>query len=267
LYKCPYCERDDFPEFNDQRAHITAVHPGMDLNVCAACNRRYSKRSNLVTHMKRHTDQVEYACTDCGRLYSSKNSLAFHMKTHAGQGFSCIECGRKFLRMDHLVRHERTHTGERPYSCHQCSDSFAHQSTLKDHMLTHTGERPHACPQCDKRFSLPQNLKSHMRTHTGEKRFTCTLCNKHYAYQVTLTIHMRTHHPCLHDFDKAVTSTLKAPGNRFPDFAEAQSDVSAPFREADPVPAYDRCPHCGVDVLDLETHIEVCPWRQGPSWQ
>jgi uncharacterized Zn-finger protein len=151
--------------------------------------------------------------------------------------------------------------------CNQCGDSFAHQATLKGHMLTHTGERPHACPDCDKRFSLPQNLKKHMLVHTKEKRFVCAVCARQYGYACSLKSHMQTSHPHLYEINPALKNMMKEPENRFAGFDQAQSYLSDLFRQPAPVNSFEQCPHCGETVTNLDLHTEVCPWRQGPSWQ
>jgi uncharacterized Zn-finger protein len=212
LYKCPYCERQDFRKLNDQRAHIGQAHPGMDLNVCAVCYKTYSNRYTLATHLKRHTD-------------------------------------------------------ERPFVCGICNKGFLFRSLLSRHMRLHTGERPYACGQCDQRFSHLHNLSAHMRNHTGEKPYACTLCEVAFRHANSLTYHMQTCHPSTYDFNKALKGMLKDQQNRFSDFAQAHHYISELFQEPTPANRYQQCPHCGENVADLDQHIELCPWRQGPSWE
>jgi len=267
LYKCPYCEREDFRELNDQRAHIGEAHPGMDLNVCAVCNKRYSNRGNLVFHMKIHTGQ-KHVCTICNASFAYLSSLRLHVRNHTGEKpYECSVCDASFARGDALKDHMLSHTGEKPYICTVCDKGFGNAQNLQRHMLTHSGERSHACSICDKRFARPHQLKSHMQRHSKEKRFVCTVCNMRCGYQASLTTHMKNLHPSTYRFNQALTNKLSDPKNDFPDFEEAHKYVSALFREPAPVTPLQRCPLCGESFADLALHTEICPWRQGPSWE
>jgi len=267
MYTCPYCGRADFQAFNDQRTHIGEAHPGMDLNVCAVCNKRFSTRGNLVTHMLRHTAHVDHVCPVCGQQCSTKSNLTTHMKSHTGQGHSCPECDAFFPHPSALAAHLRTHSGEKPYRCDTCGTSFAKKSTLNTHMRIHTGEKPFGCSRCNKRFARADHLKKHMRLHTGEKPYLCTLCGVRFAQQASLSYHMKTSHPAAHTFNSALTGLLRQPENRFRNFTQAHSYISKLFDPNAPVNTLERCPHCGENFADLALHTAVCPWRPGPSWQ
>jgi len=240
LYICPYCDRDDFPKLNDQRAHIGEAHPGMDLNVCGVCKNSYLGRTNLVVHMRIHKGQKPYVCT---------------------------VCNARFVYPGYLRKHMRTHTGERPYSCKTCGASFGQAATLKGHMRTHSEEKSHVCAVCNKRFRHLQGLRMHMVVHTKEKRFICTECDSHFGYASSLNAHMRTCHSHLFEINPTLKSMIKEPKNRFADYDKAQNYLSGLFSQPTPVNRSERCPHCGETVTDLELHTEICPWRQGPSWQ
>jgi hypothetical protein len=78
---------------------------------------------------------------------------------------------------------------------------------------------------------------------------------------------MRNCHPYLYEMNSVLTSMMKEPENRFPDFDHAKNYLSDLFSQSPPVNRSGRCPHCRETVNNLELHMGICPWRQGPSWQ
>jgi hypothetical protein len=134
-------------------------------------------------------------------------------------------------------------------------------------MLTHTGEQSHICSVCNKRFGRAQYLQRHMLTHMNRYSHTCTLCNAHFEHGEALTDHMQTSHPTSYQFNTTLTTLRNDAVASFPDFSDAHHYGSGLFSEPVPVNIYQRCPHCGENVADLEQHTAICPWRQGPSWQ
>ena len=52
---------------------------------CTVCHKRFTTKSQLTSHSKRHTEENEYSCTQCGKRFSSRNGLCNHMNIHAGK--------------------------------------------------------------------------------------------------------------------------------------------------------------------------------------
>ena len=158
------------------------------------CDAVFSKKSNLVTHIRTQTGERPYACDQCDAAFSKKSNLVTHIRTHTGERpYACDKCDAAFSDKSSLIKHIRTHTGEKPYACDQCDAAFSIKCTLIRHIRTHTGEKPYTCDQCDAAFSTQGYLTTHIRTHTGEKPYTCDQCDAAFSALYPLTIHKRKH--------------------------------------------------------------------------
>ncbi|XP_069499088.1 zinc finger protein 629-like [Ambystoma mexicanum] len=136
------------------------------LKTCTYCEKQYLLRSELMEHLRTHTEEKALSCRVCGKCFSNRPSLIIHKRSHMGEKlYKCMECEKCFTQSSSLYTHQRTHTGERPYMCTECGKSFAEKSSLFKHQRTHTGERPYQCTTCKKTFSQSSNLYRHQILH------------------------------------------------------------------------------------------------------
>lgn len=168
-YKCSSCKQRfvSKPELN---VHLYAKHPEAcaQLMACDICGRVCKDEAATALHRLTHTggQHKDFLCTNCGQGFSRKSNLIFHMRTHSGeQPFECADCGKRFKLSGGLTAHRRTHTKERPYQCPFCEKSYKHSTDLRRHRRTHGGEEMRfGCDRCGKRFYERKFMVAHMRS-------------------------------------------------------------------------------------------------------
>ncbi|KAG8456463.1 hypothetical protein GDO86_002301 [Hymenochirus boettgeri] len=161
---------------------------------CPMCDKSYTSKYNLVTHILGHSGIKPHACTRCGKLFKQLSHLHTHMLTHQGtRPHKCHVCHKAFTQTSHLKRHMMQHSEVKPYSCRICSRGFAYPSELKVHETKHESGRENICVECGLDFPTLAQLKRHLTAHRGPVQYSCSECEKTFQYPSQLHNHMMKH--------------------------------------------------------------------------
>ncbi|XP_071773794.2 zinc finger and BTB domain-containing protein 41 [Centroberyx gerrardi] len=210
ILKCPKCDKT-FDRAGKYESH-TRVHTGEKPFQCDICLQRYSTKSNLTVHKKKHASDApfqkkEHKCPFCNKLHASKKTLAKHvrrfhpdhiqefltMRKRKSEGWKCAICLKTFTRRPHLEEHMILHTQDRPFKCTFCDEYFKSRfARLKHQEKFHLG--PFPCEICGRQFNDTGNRKRHIEcTHGGKRKWTCFVCGKSVRERTTLREHLRIH--------------------------------------------------------------------------
>ena len=84
-----------------------------------------------------HIRNKYFQCEVCEKKFSQKAHLKTHMLTHTkAKSHECDICKKKFSRKCSLVEHFRIHLGEKPYGCAEYGMWFTHGSNRNTHIRT-----------------------------------------------------------------------------------------------------------------------------------
>ncbi|KAM9313467.1 zinc finger protein 710 [Gastrophryne carolinensis] len=161
---------------------------------CRMCEKSYTSKYNLVTHILGHSGIKPHSCPHCNKLFKQPSHLQTHLLTHQGtRPHKCEVCNKAFTQTSHLKRHMLLHSDIKPYSCRFCGRGFAYPSELKAHELKHENGRCHVCVECGLDFATLTQLKRHISSHQGPTMYQCMECNKSFHYRSQLQNHMLKH--------------------------------------------------------------------------
>lgn len=175
-------------------SYCVDVGEGLKRWKCRMCEKSYTSKYNLVTHILGHSGIKPHECLHCGKLFKQPSHLQTHLLTHQGtRPHKCTVCEKAFTQTSHLKRHMLQHTDVKPYSCRFCGRGFAYPSELRTHENKHENGQCHVCTQCGLEFPTYAHLKRHLSSHQGPTTFQCTECHKSFAYRSQLQNHLMKH--------------------------------------------------------------------------
>ncbi|KAG7271677.1 hypothetical protein CRUP_025538 [Coryphaenoides rupestris] len=135
---------------------------------CRMCEKSYTSKYNLITHILGHSGIKPHGCHLCGKLFKQLSHLHTHLLTHQGmRPHKCQVCHKAFTQTSHLKRHMMQHSDVKPYSCGVCGRGFAYPSELRSHELKHKKGQENVCVECGLGFPTLAQLKRHLTAHRG----------------------------------------------------------------------------------------------------
>ncbi|CAG7818097.1 unnamed protein product, partial [Allacma fusca] len=108
-------------------------------HLCPYCQKAFRKPSDLIRHIRVHTQEKPYQCELCDKSFAVKSTLKTHARTHCpSKELECRTCHKRFSMLSSLKSHERLHTGIKPFTCMQCGKTFRTSSQRRIHAKIHT---------------------------------------------------------------------------------------------------------------------------------
>ena len=77
-FMCPLCQCT-FASKAGLKGHVTHVHQKLAKYLCETCGKGYSVRSNYMDHIATHSGTRRHVCSMCQRQFTFKHSLKSHM--------------------------------------------------------------------------------------------------------------------------------------------------------------------------------------------
>ncbi|XP_046801929.1 zinc finger protein 572-like [Lucilia cuprina] len=212
---CEKCEKE-FKKLTDYNQHIKKEHekslkvkpapltllplePGVDTNlqnICHICGIKFSTRSNLVHHVRRHEGVRNYECPMCPKKFFASHPLKLHIRSHTKEcPYTCEKCGMSFTSASKLNQHVKRHLGRKDYQCDYCPKRFFTGFEKDRHERRHLNIRDKVCPICGKTFVKGSSYYAHMMLHSDTKRFECDVCEMKFAQYAGLYKHKKKYHP------------------------------------------------------------------------
>ena len=125
---------DNLTKYNNE---IRSNKMQNDQLTCFKCNKTFTTKGNLKSHMEIHTGKFSFYCEVCRKGFSNVNNYKNHMQAHEGIRYHCQYCSKAFVTKKSLQYHLSQHTGEYRFTCEECGEEFNDKSKFLKHVKLH----------------------------------------------------------------------------------------------------------------------------------
>lgn len=148
------------------RQHVKVVHVNQAKFKCQHCDKSFSRKANLDSHLNVHSMEKRFECSHCGLMLKTKANLRVHQKLHSDDIVVCKFCDKRFKTSNQLINHMVIHSDVKKYECRICENvSYKRSKELKSHMLSvHLNIKKYHCLWCDRAFVNNSNFRKHKLT-------------------------------------------------------------------------------------------------------
>ncbi|XP_065217233.1 zinc finger and BTB domain-containing protein 41-like [Planococcus citri] len=178
--RCDICLRN-YSSKNSLKKHIRAIHDGQKPYKCPECDKSFSAKCNLKTHVIIHSSEKPFQCSSCDECFRDPSSKRRHELSHGEARFFCAVCDQRFFRKDQVLRHIRKEhlsihrNSNKKFKCTICAKLLASKQILNRHYCrVHKFEASRLiisrstdfhCAHCEKRYVKKNHLAKHLQKH------------------------------------------------------------------------------------------------------
>lgn len=148
-------------------AKLSVNNNGVRMFACTFCDKKFSRPSDMIRHVRTHTKDKPYKCDICNRRFTVKVSLKVHMHIH-NKSNKDNKCSTNY----EIDKNDYNNV------------TAFNTSLMKPILLTdkqnveNVSKKTYECYICHNFFKLKHSLRQHINSHFGVKEFKCKHCEK-----------------------------------------------------------------------------------------
>ena len=114
------------------KTHIETVHKGIRKHACPYCDKRFSQKANLRTHVKTLHEELRYPCYQCEYQAKRKAALQIHVESqHEGIQHACKLCNFQTKQKYYLKIHIHSQHSTDISAPSMNTNTHEHEQSLK----------------------------------------------------------------------------------------------------------------------------------------